>query len=62
MLEAYQATHLVLVSTITISLLRFEFMASGTGNGIDVSDRSDTLPFDLVALSVRILLDGRSTW
>ena len=62
MSEAYQATHLVLVSTVTISLSWFEFTASGTGNGVDVSDRSDTLPFDLVALSVRILLDGHSTW
>jgi hypothetical protein len=59
MSEVYQVTHLVPVSTFTISLSRFE--STAIGNGVDVSDGSENLPSkDLAALSVGILLDGLS--
>ena len=57
--EVYQVTHLVPVSSVTISLSRFESIA--IDNGVDVSDESVNLPSkELGTLSVRILLDGLS--
>ena len=51
MSEVYKATHLVPVSTMTISLSRFESTAIGIG--VDVSDGSENLPSkELTALSV----------
>ena len=59
MSEVYQVTHLDPVSTITISLSRFE--STAIGNSVDVSDGSENLPSkDLAALSVPILLDDPS--
>ena len=54
------STHLVPGSTVTISLSRFESIGTpAIGNGVDVSDGSENLPSkNLVALSVRILLDS----
>ena len=47
------------VSTLTISLSRFE--STAIGDGVDVNGKSEgLLSKDLVALSVRILLDGLS--
>jgi hypothetical protein len=60
MSEACQVTHVVPVSTVTISLSRFE--STATGN-VDVSDISENLPWrDLAALklSVRIPIDDLS--
>jgi hypothetical protein len=59
MSEVYQATHLVSVSTVSISLSRFK--STAIGKGIDMSDGSEDIPSrDLAGLSVRILLDGLS--
>ena len=58
MSEVYQVTHLVPLSTVTISLSRFE--STAIGNDVDVSDGSEDLPSKYLALSVRLLLDGLS--
>ena len=53
------SAHLVPGFTVTISLSRFESTGTAIGNSVDVSDGSKNFPSkDLVALSVRILLDG----
>ena len=59
MSEVNQATHLAPVSTVSISLSRFE--STAIGNGVDGSDGSENLSSkDLAALFVRILIDGFS--
>jgi hypothetical protein len=58
MSEVYQVTHLVPLSTVTISLSRFE--STAIGKGVDVSNGSENLPSKDLALSVRILSDGLS--
>jgi hypothetical protein len=59
MSEVYQVTHLVPLSTLIISLSRFE--STAIGNGVDMRDGSESIPSeDLAVLSERILLDGLS--
>ena len=61
MLKVYQVTHLVPLSTVTISLSRFKSTAIGNGLEVSVSGRSENLSSkELATLSVRILLDDLS--
>jgi hypothetical protein len=57
MSEVCQVTHLVPVSTLFISLSRFE--STATGNGVDMRDGSERIPSkDLAGLCEGIFLDG----